>query len=78
MEDENLIFDDFFSIEKQLWRMQELDLTLEIPIGKVIYLDHSLEDLIYDIKNQENMWDYDMLGHYWKMEKDGLTCVNCR
>ena len=78
MEDENLIFDDFFSIEKQLWRMQELDLTLEIPIGKVIYLDYSMEDLIYDIKNQENMWDYDMLGHYWKMEKDGLTCINCR
>ena len=78
MEDENLIFDDFFSIEKQLWRMQELDLTLEVPVDKIIYLDHSLEDLIYDIKNQENMWDYDMLGHYWKMEKDGLTCINCR
>ena len=78
LENEDMIFDDFFSIEKQLWRMQELDLTLEIPIGKVIYLDHSMEDLIYDIKNQENMWDYDMLGHYWKMEKEGLTCINCR
>jgi hypothetical protein len=78
LENEDMIFDDFFSIEKQLWRMQELDLTLELPIGKVIYLDHSMEDLIYDIKNQENMWDYDMLGHYWKMEKEGLTCINCR
>ncbi|MBC8265530.1 MAG: PspC domain-containing protein [Flavobacteriales bacterium] len=78
VEDDNLIFDDFFSIEEQKWRMQELDLTLEIPIGKVIYLDHSIEDLIYDIKNQENMWDYDMLGHYWKMEKEGLSCISCR
>jgi len=77
LEDDNLIFDDFFTISTQKWRMQELDLTLEIPVGMVIFLDHSLEDLIYDIKNQENMWDYDMLGHYWKMEKEGLSCISC-
>lgn len=77
LEDDYLIFDDFFTISTQKWRMQELDLTLEIPVGMVIFLDHSLEDLIYDIKNQENMWDYDMLGHYWKMEKEGLSCISC-
>jgi len=77
LEDDNLIFDDFFTISTQKWRMQELDLTLEIPVGMVVFLDHSLEDLIYDIKNQENMWDYDMLGHYWKMEKEGLSCISC-
>ena len=77
LENNNLIFDDFFTISSQKWCMQELDLTLEIPVGVVIFLDHSLEDLIYDIKNQEDMWDYDMLGHYWKMEKDGLSCISC-
>jgi len=54
--------------------MQELDLTLEIPVGMVVFLDHSLEDLICDIKNVHNMWDYDMLDHYWRMEKEGLSC----
>ena len=77
LEDDNLIFDDFFTISTQKWRMQELDLTLEIPVGMVVFLDHSLEDLIYDIKNVNNMWDYDMLGHYWKMEKEGLSCISC-
>ena len=77
IEYDNLIFDDFFTISTQKWRMQELDLTLEIPVGMVIFLDHSLEDLIYDIKNVHNMWDYDMLGHYWKMEKEGLCCISC-
>ena len=57
--------------------MQELDLTLELPVGMVVFLDHSLEDLIYDIKNVNNMWDYDMLGHYWKMEEEGLSCISC-
>ena len=77
LEDDNLIFDDFFTISTQKWRMQELDLTLELPVGMVVFLDHSLEDLVYDIKNVHNMWDYDMLGHYWKMEKEGLTCISC-
>ena len=77
LEDDNLIFDDFFTISTQKWRMQELYLTLEIPVGMVVFLDHSLEDLIYDIKNVHNMWDYDMLGHYWKMEEEGLSCISC-
>ncbi|MBT3417799.1 MAG: PspC domain-containing protein, partial [Flavobacteriales bacterium] len=42
LEDDNLIFDDFFTISTQKWRMQELDLTLEIPVGMVVFLDHSL------------------------------------
>ena len=77
MEDDNLIFDDFFYIEEQKLRFQELNLSLKIPEGSVIYLDHSMEDLIYDIKNTTDTWDYDMLGHYWKMEKEGLTCISC-
>ena len=77
LEGDNLIFDDFFTISTQKWRMQELDITLEIPVGMVVFLDHSLEDLIYDIKNVHNMWDYDMLGHYWKMEEEGLSCISC-
>ena len=42
-----------------------------------VFLGNSLEDLIYDIKNVNNMWDYDMLGHYWKIEKEGLRCISC-
>jgi len=77
LEGNNLIFDDFFTISTQKWRMQELDLTLEVPVGMVVFLDPSLEDLLYDIKNVHNMWDYDMLGHYWEMKKEGLTCISC-
>ena len=32
-------------------RMQVLDLNLELPVGMVVFLDHCLEDLIWDIKN---------------------------
>jgi hypothetical protein len=42
-----------------------------------VLLGNSLEDLIYDIKNVNYMWDYDMLGHYWKIEKEALRCISC-
>lgn len=77
IEDDELIFDDYFTIDHQKWRMQELELSLKIPEGTTVYLDQSLEDIIYDIKNTTDTWDYDMLGHYWKMEKEGLTCISC-
>ena len=76
---DDIILDDFFVVKRESrWNIKDMNLVLKVPVGKTIYLDHSLNDLIYDIKNQENMWDYDMLGHYWKMEKEGLTCISCR
>lgn len=76
---EDLILDDFFTIEREgKWTVKEMSLVLKVPVGRTIYLDHSLNDMIYDIENVDDMWDYDMLGHYWKMEKNGLTCISCQ
>ena len=75
---EDLILNDYFVIDKKSkWNIKKMKLILEVPTGKTIYLDHSLNDMIYDIQNTDDMWDYDMLGHYWKMEKEGLTCISC-
>lgn len=57
--------------------MQEINLTLKIPNGTVVYLDESMEEIIYDIKNVHHMWDYDMLGYYWIMEDGELRCLDC-
>lgn len=73
-----LRFNDFFSFDKRdKWREQEVYITLYLPVGMTIYLDESMEQIIYDIKNVHNMWDGDMLGHYWIMLPEGLTCVDC-
>lgn len=67
----------FYLPKGSKWRMQDLTVTLKIPEGKVVFLDQSLKEIIYDIDNTEDMWDMDMLGHYWKMEKEGLSCISC-
>ena len=56
-------------------RGQEIDIELYVPIGKVIYLDPSLEEIIYDIENVSNTWDDDMVGKKWVMLEDGLTTL---
>jgi len=73
-EHENTVsFNPFYSFQSvDKWRKQEVDLRLNIPVGKTIYLESNLEDLIYDIQNVTDTYDDDMLGHYWTMTEEGL------
>ena len=74
-----IAFDPYFSYPQiQLLRDQEVEATLRIPVGKTIYLSPSLKRIMEDIPNVTNTYDPDMVGHYWKMEVDGLTCLDCQ
>ncbi|RLD61403.1 MAG: hypothetical protein DRJ01_08005 [Bacteroidetes bacterium] len=74
--DSTLIFDNYFSLDKmQEWKNQKVYLTLKIPVGKVIYLNPNMDDIIYDIDNITNTYDYEMLGHFWTMKPEGLTLL---
>ncbi|MCC6180745.1 MAG: hypothetical protein IT237_02820, partial [Bacteroidia bacterium] len=46
-------------------------------VGKVVYRDNSLNNLIYDIENLTNTYDGDMVNRRWKMTEYGLACVDC-
>jgi phage shock protein PspC (stress-responsive transcriptional regulator) len=71
--DNTVSFNSFYSFQKvDKWRNQKIDLTLNIPIGKTIYLEANMIDFIYDIKNVTNTYDDYMVGHYWTMTKNGL------
>ena len=59
------------------FRAQEIEVHLELPVGKTIYLAPSSETIIYDIKNVSRTYDGDMLGHHWLMTEDGLKCTDC-
>ena len=73
-----LILSECFSVPKEaLYRGQELKLTLQLPVGAEIFLDPSIENLIFDIENVHNIWDGNMVGHTWKMSQKGLVCLDC-
>ena len=59
------------------WRMQKVELTLKVPVGKSVFLGDGMYDIIYDIKNTTNTWDGHMIGHTWEMRPKGLTCTDC-
>ena len=73
-----LILSECFSVPKEaLFRGQELKLTLHLPVGNEIFLDPSIENLIFDIENVHNIWDGNMVGHTWRMSQKGLVCLDC-
>lgn len=70
-------FDDYYSFPaKDKFRAQKVKILLEVPVGKVIYLDISTKDFIYDIDNVTNTYDKKMVGHYWIMTEQGLKCLD--
>lgn len=75
----SLAFDAFFTFpSKDLLRSQEVKIRLLIPEGTVVYLDESSRRIIDNIPNVTDMYDTHMVGHFWKMEKDGLVCLDCQ
>lgn len=78
MQDSLLLIDQYFSFPKtDNYRNQEIKIRIGIPQGKVLYLRADSKAVIYDIENQSNTWDHEMLGHYWQMQARGLKCLDC-
>ncbi|MEO6169146.1 MAG: hypothetical protein ABIO46_05305, partial [Chitinophagales bacterium] len=59
------------------FRGQHIKLILKVPVGKTVVLDKSLERMLDNVSNVTDTWDWDMLGHEWKMTKNGLECNQC-
>ncbi len=71
-------FDEFLTTPRaQRMRNQSIRITLKLPLGKAVYLDESLNGLIYDIDNVTDTWDRKMIGEKWVMLPNGLTCLDC-
>ena len=75
---EALRLSEYFTVPKEsLYRGQDLKVTLRLPVGATVYLDESIENIMYDIRNVQDMSDDDMLGHLWEMTPEGLSCTDC-
>lgn len=76
--DSVIVLPNYFVMNSaQKYRGQNVKLTLRVPQGKSVVFDKSLGWMLDDISNVSDTWDWDMLGHEWKMTKDGLECLNC-
>lgn len=76
--DSLITFDDLFKVENaDKFRVQEVNVILKLPVNKVVYLDKTLENFIYDIENTTNTYDGDMVNRRWIMTEYGLKCLDC-
>ncbi len=76
--DSLLEFDHYYTLDTDSrYRGQEVHHKLYIRVGTKIYLHENTIDLIYDIKNIGNVWDHDMVNHWWEMTDKGLLCLDC-
>ncbi len=76
----NIVLDGYFLTDpksKFISRKDYVKVDLYLPTDQVIYLDRSLRSFLYDVKNIQDIYDNDMVKHYFKMTEDGLTCLDC-
>lgn len=59
------------------WRAQRVHVEVRLPKGKVVYLNKSMKHIIYDIRNESDTWDGDMVGRRWQMGEEELKCIDC-
>ncbi len=76
--DSVLEFDNLFKITNaDKFRAQDLSIILKLPVGKIVYLDKSLANVMYDVENVTNTYDGDMINRRWVMTENGLKCLDC-
>jgi phage shock protein PspC (stress-responsive transcriptional regulator) len=73
-----VIAGNYFTLPKNdFFRFQEININVFLAIGDSVRFGEGSENLIYDIVNEQDYWDPDMIGHTWTMTKRGLFCTDC-
>ncbi len=74
--DSLLLSNDFTFPSADKFRVQELDFTIGVPLGKSIHFTPGSRMIIYDIDNVTNTLDSDMIDRTWTMTERGLRDMN--
>ena len=71
--DSIVLFDAVYSlINKNNWRFPDVEITVKVPEGTILYLDKSIEDLLDYVKKDRYYRHDELVNKYWIMTDDGL------
>jgi phage shock protein PspC (stress-responsive transcriptional regulator) len=77
--DSLILCDNLFKVNNaDKFRFQSVKVILKLPIGKVVYLDKTLENMLIDIDNTTNTYGNEMINRKWIMTENGLKCFDCK
>ncbi len=74
--DSLLLSNDFTFPSDDKFRVQDLDFTIQVPVGKSIHFTPGARMIIYDVDNVTNTLDSDMIDRTWTMTERGLRDMN--
>jgi phage shock protein PspC (stress-responsive transcriptional regulator) len=79
IQDNQLILDAFFLSElKNIFKEEEIEITLFIPETTPIYFDNSIKNFLSDVKNETDIYDKEMVNHHFIMTSTVLKCTDCK
>lgn len=77
--DSLILCDQLFRVNHaDKFRVQSVKVILKVPVGKVVYLDETLENMLNDVDNTTDTYDCDMINRRWIMTSKGLKCIDCK
>jgi len=57
---------------------QNIDIIIYLPEGYTVYLDKSTRKYLDDVANVQNIYDPEMVKHYYIMTDSELDCLDCK
>lgn len=73
-----IVFDAFFLSDfKNMWKDEEIELTVFVPVGTTVFFENSSKKFLYDVENVDNIYDRNMANHHFKMTNKGFECIDC-
>jgi phage shock protein PspC (stress-responsive transcriptional regulator) len=78
VKDSAILLNSYFTVGvKEKWRNQSVDVYIKLPKGKVVYLDPTVKEVLFDVDNTTKTRDDKMVGRRWKMTQVELSCIDC-
>ncbi|MGJ8744183.1 PspC domain-containing protein [Polaribacter sp.] len=71
--DKTIVLDAFYlSAFKNIWKDEEVQVTLYLPLDATVYFDNSTKNFLYHVDNTTETYDKDMATHYFTITEKGL------
>nr|WP_254712543.1 hypothetical protein [Polaribacter pectinis] len=78
IENNTIVLDAYFLSDfKNLWKDEEINITLYVPESTTVYFDSSVKHFLDDVKNEESIHDTEMVNHHFIMTDKTLKCTDC-
>jgi len=76
--DSLLIVDELFKVKvDDKFRIQDVYIILKLPLGKVVCINSSLKNVLYETGNISDFSSSDVINKCWIMTEKGLVCLDC-